>query len=87
MTNRQCTWCGHDELQHWAHECFSTEVAYDGQCGCDGFCGREQEEWELEVLGSDMGIRRGQTSNNSVADQYSEIREHLAKVMDRAIKE
>jgi hypothetical protein len=83
--NRKCTWCGHPELQHWGRECTASRM-FDGPCGCDGFCARELEEWELEIMDAEEGKRRGQIGDHAVADEYSEIREHLAKVMEQASK-
>ena len=51
---------------------------------CPGFCARELSKAEWDIVTDEIGVARGIVNSNEVADDYSEIRRHLGKVMEEA---
>lgn len=84
---RTCTQCKHNEMVHTGRGCYAlggTEGGYAPTCGCLGFSARELSAKELLITLSEEGEPRGQIGHASVGDEFSAIREHLGKIMEKA---
>ena len=81
MMIRVCTICGHGEHHHFQLECAGKAK---WACYCPGFCARELSKAEWDIVTDEIEVARGIVNSNEVADDYSEIRRHLGKVMEEA---
>jgi hypothetical protein len=85
--NRQCTECKHKEMVHTGHGCYGKGGADGGHvavCDCTGFCARDLSVQEVAIVLLEEGEPRGQIGDASVGDEFSAIREHLGKIMEKA---